>query len=63
MADVVVPSHSFGELVALTVSSKADWRYSTGSGVAVADRLRSISRAQKCRSSLDQSLFIGGQSV
>lgn len=57
MAEVVVPSHSFGVLVARMVSSKADCRYSTGSGVAVAERLRSISRAQKCRRSLDQSLL------
>ena len=56
VADVVVPSHSVGDVVARSVSSYADCKYPTGSRVAGPSACRSTSRAQKCKRSLDQSL-------
>ena len=57
VAEVVVPSHSVGDVVARTVSSYADCRYPTGSRqLELLSTLRSTSRAQKCKRSLDQRL-------
>ena len=57
MADVVVPSHWVGVVVARIVSSYAVCRYSIGSKlVAFADTRCSTSRAQKCKRRRDHSL-------